>query len=196
MRREDITELYFITPINNIPSILKLGLLSHERAKAIPHESIAMDEIQDRREHVLVPGGRPLHQYANLYFSARNPMMFKRKENHRSNCVLRFLPSVLDLQNVIVVDQNASSIHARFLPVPAGIEYLDRELIFARDWRHPDQREFWRRRSAKCAEVLVPDMVDSSYIAGFYVSCQEASEKLKSMAQGLPIAIDPDLFFA
>ncbi len=196
MRREDIAELHYITPTCNIPSILKVGLLSHERAKAIRHESIAMEEIQDRRTGKMVPGGRPLHHYVNLYFSARNPMMYKRKEYHRSICVLRVLPAVMDLPNVIVTDQNASSDYAWFRPVMAGISFLDRELIFARDWRHPDPREYWIRKSAKCAEVLVPDRVDPAYVAGIYVSCRETGEKLKESARGLPIAVDPDLFFA
>ena len=38
-----------------------------------------MAEIQGRRDLVMVPNGRSLHEYANLYFDQRNPMMFKRR---------------------------------------------------------------------------------------------------------------------
>jgi len=60
VRREDLNELHYITPIDNVPSILKLGILSHAGAAEIEHVSVAMDEIQQRRAQVVVPGGRQL----------------------------------------------------------------------------------------------------------------------------------------
>ena len=65
-----------------------------------PHVSIAMPEVQAIRAAVRVPDGsklgRPLHTYANLYFDARNPMMYVRKHEHESTCVLCVDPAVLD----------------------------------------------------------------------------------------------------
>ena len=58
MERHELTELHYITPIANVPSILELGILSHNRAKRVRHESVAMNEIQDRRARVTVPGGK------------------------------------------------------------------------------------------------------------------------------------------
>ncbi|MGQ9779783.1 MAG: DUF4433 domain-containing protein [Bacillota bacterium] len=185
----------FITPINNLRSILQIGILCYEHAQAIPHESIAMEEIQRRRADKIVPGGRPLHQYVNLYFSARNPMMFARKEAHQNLCVLQILSEVMDLPGVIVTDGNASSNYTWFRPASDGIRFLEEELIYARDWRHSDLKEYWRRKSAKCAEVLVPDRVDPSYIAGIYVSCPETRERIRPVSGGLPINVKPDLFF-
>jgi hypothetical protein len=56
MNRSDITELHYISPIENIPSILKHGILSHNRAKKINHYSVAMLEIQERRKDKQIPG--------------------------------------------------------------------------------------------------------------------------------------------
>lgn len=75
MTRADVTELHYITAIANVPSILENGILSHALAQAIPYESIAERGVQDRREAKAVPGGRTLHEYANLYFDAHNPML-------------------------------------------------------------------------------------------------------------------------
>jgi hypothetical protein len=61
------------------------------------HRSVAMAQIQDRTRLIRVPGGRPLHEYANLYICARNPMMFKRRSDHGALCVLRVSTAVLDL---------------------------------------------------------------------------------------------------
>jgi hypothetical protein len=155
-----------------------------------------MQAIQERRENKMLPTGRMLHEYANLYFHARNPMMFKRKDLHITLCVLRIRTDVLDIPGTMVADRNAGADWPRFDPWQTGITRLDRDTVFARDWRHPgDYSAYLRHRSVKCAEVLVPDRVDPTYIQGAYVSCAEAVANLTALAQGLFIAIDADLFF-
>lgn len=96
-----------IMPMENIPSVIKNGILSNELAGKIQHSSIAMNEVQSIRDKIQVPGGLMLHQYANLYFDSRNPMMYKRK--NEDICVLKISDSVLELADVIISDMNASS---------------------------------------------------------------------------------------
>jgi hypothetical protein len=67
MDRSDVKELYFITPIANVLSIMKHGILSHNLSLKVPHQSIAMSEIQDKRKNKQIPGAGRLHDYANLY---------------------------------------------------------------------------------------------------------------------------------
>lgn len=62
-----VTELHCIMPIGNITSVQQNGILSHELAAKLPHHSVAMQVIQDKRDQKSVPGGLKLHQYANLY---------------------------------------------------------------------------------------------------------------------------------
>src|SRR6266446_5037836 len=102
MTRDELDELGYIVPIETVPSILKRGILSHRRATNIPHESIALEGVQDRRAKVIVPNGRPLHEYANLYICPRNPMLFKRHDIHARICVLRVSSDVLGIPNVVV----------------------------------------------------------------------------------------------
>jgi hypothetical protein len=162
----------------------------------VAHESVAMKEVQERRRVKAVPGGRPIHDYANLYFCARNPMLFKRRDEHESLCVLRISPAVLDLPDVVVTDQNAASDYARFARAPEGLEIVDRALVFAAYWKHPeDPIADWRHASAKCAEVLVPDCVEPSYITGAYVSCGEAQAAVAALDLKWPIAVNPSFFF-
>src|SRR5882762_2493944 len=112
---QKVTEFQCIMPLENIPTVLKLGILSHERAAKLSHESVAMQEVQDRRDQKQVPGGLKLHQYANLYFHARNPMLFKRKDEAADLCVLRVSTAVCDVEGVVLADCNASSNYVRFL---------------------------------------------------------------------------------
>jgi hypothetical protein len=197
LRREELDELHYITPIINVASILSRGILSHRFADKVPHESVAMQEVQDRRINKVVPGtGKRLHDYANIYFCARNPMLYKRKDTHTELCVLRISTAVLDLDGVIVTDRNAAATIASFRPVATGLALLDRDLVFADDWRHPgDELEYLKHRSIKCAEVLVPDRVPRTYITGTYVSCMQSRAKLAKIDPDLKIAVDPHLFF-
>jgi len=171
------------------------GILSHKQSKKIDHNSVAMEEIQERREKKIVPGGRPLHEYVNLYFHARNPMLYVRQSQHIDLCILRVSPQVLDLPEVVITDRNASSAYARFDPAPRGLSIVDKEMTFAEYWTHSDPIEAMRRKSAKCAEVLVPDRIDPILIMGAYVSCPDAKTTLDALGVDIPVAINSYLFF-
>ncbi len=190
-----VTELHCIMPIGNIPSVLKHGILSHEQASKLPHASVAMEAIQEKRDKKHVPGGLKLHQYANLYFHSRNPMLFKRRGQALDLCVLRISTAVVHLPGVVFADSNASSEYVRFLS-PAQWQLLHFDDIYAMDWRHPDdQIAYFRHRSRKCAEVLVPQRVEGRFLMGAWVMNQTAATKLAAAGFALPIAIDPVLFF-
>jgi len=195
MNRQDLAELHYITPIDNVPSILQQGILSHKRAAPLQPSSVAMQKVQDIRAGKAVPGGRKLHEYVNLYICARNPMLFLRKDQHADLCVLRVSTTVLDLPGVIVTDGNAASDYVRFAAAPDGLSIVDRDRTFAEYWTDPDQVVGWRKKAAKCAEVLVPDRVGPCHLTGAYVSCEQAKAKLEALGTGLPIAANGYLFF-
>ncbi len=134
-----------------------------------------------------------MHDYVNLYFCARNPMMFKRKAQHASLCVLRVSPDVLHLDGVVMTDRNAASGYARFAPSPSGLSIVNTELVFAEHWTHGDVIEQWKHKSIKCAEVLVPDEVAFNFVLGAYVSCNSTKNQLEAM--GVNITVNRDLFF-
>src|SRR6476661_11225448 len=99
-----VTELHCIMPLDNIPSVLGYGILSYERAAKLKHHSVAMQPVQDRRDEKQVPGGLKLHQYANLYFHARNPMMFKRQGEAPNLCVLQVSTDLLTQNGTVITD--------------------------------------------------------------------------------------------
>ena len=96
-------------PLENIPSVLNLGILSNEQAAKVPHYSVALEVVQERRDLKHVPGGLKLHQYANLYFHARNPMLYKRKDEAAKLCILRVSTEITHIDGVVITDRNASS---------------------------------------------------------------------------------------
>ena len=195
MRREELSELHYIAHRDNVQSVLRRGILSNRRASSVGHTSVAMQEVQDRRAQVVVPGGRKLHEYANLYVCARNPMLYKRQGQHLELCVLQVSTDVLDLPGVVITDANASSNYVRFAAAPEGLSIVDREATFAEYWTDQDQIVEWRKKSAKCAEVLVPKRVEPRFIGGAYVSCLEAMTWFAGFNTGLAVSINAHLFF-
>ena len=199
MKREELGELHYITPILNVPSILDNGILSFNKTKDINHESCASPDVQGRRMRVIVPGGRPLHDYANLYFNARNPMMYVLKDKHLSLAVLAIRPNIIEQPGVIISDCNAARDMALFKSAPDGLELIVPELIYAEDWRHPNPIEYYEHRGRMCAEVLIPDRIDNHYIFKIYVSSSESNNELTNTCRiairNLSVVTDSHLFF-
>jgi hypothetical protein len=190
-----VTELHCIMPLGNVVSVMAHGILSYERASKLSHHSVAMQPIQDKRDQKHVPGGLRLHQYANLYFDARNPMLFKRQGEAANLCVLRVSTKVLTLDGVVISDQNAASDYVRFLH-PTQWQFLNFDAIYALDWRHPDDPiAYWRHKARKCAEVLIPHRVDSGFIVGAHVLNETSKKGLIGCGFTLPVTVSPVLFF-
>jgi len=199
LNREDLAELHYITPIENVPSIMASGILSNKLTKKIGHKSCASQDIQERRAKVILPNGKPLHDYVNLYFNARNPMMHLLKDNHYELAVLAIDPNILDTSGVIVSDQNASREYALFKPAPDGLEMIDKNLIFAEFWTHPDPIKHYEHKGIMCAEILVPNKIDAGFVLRAYVSSDQSHGVLLAMVTSvmlnLDVIINSHLFF-
>ena len=152
-----------------------------------------MNEVQSRRDKVNVPNGMPLHQYANLYIDARNPMMYKRQDE--DICVLKISPRVLDLENVVISDRNASSDYASFHEPTKILDKLDYDMIYAKSWVDANYYLMLKKKSVKCAEVLIPEKILPQYIIGTAVKNQEDKERLEEMGFNKKIYIEKELFF-
>ncbi len=195
MKLSDITELHYITPIANLPSIVRSGILSHKRVTEMQHVSVAMEEIQEKRRQKKIPGAGQLHDYVNLYFDAHNPMLSKRRDKNNEICILRLDPEVLNIEGVIIADCNAASTYAKFLTVKEGIASLDKEQVYARYWNHENYYEKIQHASIKCAEVLVPDCIPAELIKGIYVVNDIAQNKVSLLNIPLPVVINNGIFF-
>ncbi len=197
MNRSDITELHFISSCSNVESILQRGILCHRAAKGISHSSVADDKVQAIRAKLKVPRGLNLHEYANLYFNARNAMMYTLVMNNPAPlCVLVVDSSVLDLPDVVVYDGNAASDQwSKPSPVLQGLASLSKEMVFRRNWTHSVPAQYYRQKSVVQSEVLVPSKVEPSYIRAAYVPTPEIESELNSTNPSLSTTVNPDVFF-
>lgn len=187
--------LYNIQAIDNIPSIMQRGLLSNERARKIKHTSIAMEEVQQRRDMIYVPNGLELHQYANVYFDPRNPMLSARRDENENICILKFDSCILDFEGVVVSDRNASSDYAGFYLPEVGLNEIDFSLVYAPYWTDDNYYEYLKKKSIKCAEVLVPYQIPYDYVICAAVVSECAKQKLERVSFDKAVMIEPRLFF-
>jgi hypothetical protein len=196
MRRDELSELHYITPIDNLPSIMRHGLVCNRRARSLAGTSIALERVQAMRASKRVPGGLTLHEYVNLYINARNPMLYLRLDLRDSICVLAVNCDVLDLPDVVVTDQNAVSKWVRFAGGTDALSIVDRDTTFAERWTHPgDQVREWRHKSQMCAEVLVPQRVAPRHILRAYVAGDASRRRVEALGIELPLAMHSRLFF-
>lgn len=194
--RSRVTELHYITPVANLGSIATHGVLSHNLAARLPHASVVSEPVQDRRAQMRIPRGRPLHDYANLYFDARNAMMYTLKNGIVPLTVVRLHSAVLDLSGSIIADGNAASNDTIFLPSPSGLARLDEERVYAQSW---DNLDYWTKvelKRARCAELLVPDRVEPRFMLGCYVDHWDRRPECIAQMPGLLVEVKAYVFFS
>jgi hypothetical protein len=190
-----VQELHYITPLANLASIMNHGLVSHNRAAKLPHTSISNQSVQDRRADRRVPGGMQLHDYVNLYFHARNAMMYDRRATRSNLAVLRISHTVIDIPGVVIADGNAASSGTKFSASPAGLASLDPDRVYAHSWDHLDPWTKRERKRQRSAEVLVPHRVGPEHITGCYVHHADGVGQCNRVTTDLAAEVNGYVFF-
>ena len=190
MQLPDIRALYYITHIDNLPSILTTGILSHERitAENVQYTPIYDEDIVNKRRNKYTPAGKSLWHYANLFFQPRNPMLFrlvnpKNKQNlgiKRNLAVVGVANKVLQEQGIFITDGIAANRRTRFYSLSAGLEMLhaQQEIIQPSSWI--SWKHSYKVRCQLMAECLVPNQVDSKYIRQFIVADQSVAKSVQA----------------
>ena len=192
---DDIKELYHITAIANVAAIVKGGIFSHNIVQKDKIKAVRIDEqgVQDRREKKIPGTEKMLHDYANLYFDAHNPMLSKRRNLNDSICVLRIEKTVFSVNGVIITDKNASR-DCWFKTIKEGLPLLSKIEVLAPYWNDLDLIVRKRLAGIKCAEVLIPEAVSPKYIVGAFVANSTAKAEFEKVSS-LPVEINTDIFF-
>lgn len=190
-----IESLYHMTSILNLQSILKRGLFSHNEVirRHIYREDISLTSVQERRRDKIDPiHTRGIQEYACLYFSPRNPMLFKRRELQGNIVILGLSRDLLEKDSTIFTDGNAASTGTIFFSGLENLELLQWRIINAQYWRDYDDG-----KRIKCAEVLVYRQIDRDAIIRVYCRTPEQYQRVAAIL-GISHALlelKPSLFF-
>lgn len=194
----NIRNLYYITHINNLPSILEKGILSHEKIEKehVQSTRIYNTDIVNRKKEKSTPDQKSLWSYANLYFQARNPMMYRvvHEKGAKDLAVISVAKKILETTNIFITDGNAANDPTQFYFPSDGLKILKQQ------WKIV-QNEWWNTLDGSkrkiMAECLVPNSVSPQFINSVYVADEETRARLSGMVGHRSISVipEPKMFF-
>jgi len=196
-KRKHVRELYYITHIDNVSSVMAKGILSHDRIEKenIKYTPIYDEEIVGWRREKYVKG-RSLWSFANLYFNARNAMLYRLmcQKSIDDIAVLGISPSILEQSGVIITTGNAACAQTEFLIYSPTMASVILEEANKEYWKEEDGTK--RKTMAEC---LIPDTVPPEYINSIYAPSHETREKveksLSAYSRNIPVIPQPYIFF-
>lgn len=186
-----ISNLYYMTEIDNVPSILERGILSYHAVNQIHglgHKNFSLDGVQNRRKYVILENGENLHNYVPLHFTTHTPMQYiithsaftRGRERKSSKESLAFLEvnafKVFQENEVYFSDGNAASDGTEFYNDIDGLDKLNWEVIRSPNGYPQCYDREWKRE--KSSEVLVPGNISPKLIDRIVVYCEESKAEL------------------
>ena len=196
--------LYYITHIDNLPLIIKHGILCHKRVEAENVQGISMfkrkkdreDNIKRKSRVVSKIFRKDLLHHANLFFQPRNPMMYRSIfENGKEKlAVVEIDNTILNEPDVVITDGDATNETTQFY-LPSEVMKMSKQqwtIIKSEWWKECDGSK--RKIMAEC---LVPNSIKPEYIRSIIV----ADDGIKNWVPGLvdnpqlSVMRQPHLFF-
>ena len=151
-------ELYYITHIDNVPSILERGILSHDRVEEdqLKYTLIYDEQIVANRQSRLVPDGRTLWSFANLYFQPRNAMLYRvaHEKNPEDIAIVAVRREIMDNPDTYFSTGNAAHSQSNILnrtKAAKDLMPLVKEAVAREWWSEADGS-----KRTMVAECLVP----------------------------------------
>ncbi|OYD90555.1 Appr-1-p processing protein [Nostoc sp. 'Peltigera membranacea cyanobiont' 210A] len=198
MRKPDIKSLYYITHIENLPSILQRGILSHKKVEelGVSYTPIYDSGIVSKRKDKFTPAKSSLWEYANLYFQPRNPMMYRvvHEKDKRDIAVIGVKPDVLAAAGGLITDGNAANDPTQFFAIKEGREILQKQ------WKII-QNEWWNDLDGSkrkiMAECLVPKQISPELVHSIFVADYKAKERVETIigSAKIPVVPEQNMFF-
>ena len=198
MRTLDFRLLYYITHVDNLPSILDKGILAHAKIEEldVPSTPIYAQEIVHNRKDKFTPDRKSLWDYANLYFQPRNPMMYRlvQQKETENLVVVGVLKRVLGEQDIVITDGNAANNPTQFYSQSEGLAMLqEQRTVIESDWWKEDDGS----KRKIMAECLVPNQVKPEYIDSLFVANDATRNRVEQIIGRHEIRVipEPNIFF-
>ena len=190
IKRKGIYSLWHMTHETNLSSILKRGILSHDRVRELGflQEDISLESVQNQRKKIDPLYNLPLHSYIPLYINSRNPMLYKIKERKFQIVILEISLDALNENIFLYSDGNAASKKTRFYKDETGIDFIDWETLKRGSWAGNDEL---KRRM--CSEFLVQNIVRPENIKAIH-SCSRPTHR-KLIQSGIKSKYSKDKYF-
>ncbi|MBA7641843.1 hypothetical protein ES703_49528 [subsurface metagenome] len=192
--------LYYITHIDNLPSILDKGILCHKRIEEekIQFTPIYDAEIVESRKNINTPDNRSLWDFANLYFQPRNAMLYRvvffSGKNIDDIIIIGIKSSILARSDIFITTGNAVSPYSNILSASEAKKNIN-------NIRKQTDKEWWAFEDGSkrelMAECLFLDKVSPDNIQEIYVASRNVLNNVKTIIGDPRTSIipEPSLFF-
>ena len=185
---------YYVTHINNVPSILEKGIFSREKinTESIRPTEIANSEIVHSRSSRPTPDEKNLSHYVNLFFWPYNRMTYIFITNDKNRviiaeavgqplkdhekifkediAILEVADTVLQEQGVCITEDNAAKRNTQIYRLSESKHVFHQQQQIRRR-AQPGPRISWKNdpelESKLMAECLVPIQVDPNILVNF-----------------------------
>ena len=201
----NILQLYYITHVDNIPSILKHGVLSHQEVETrhLTYIPIYDKSIVSSRRNKKTPDDKSLWDYANLYFKARNAMLYRvalEKPIDQIVVIAVDFASIVGQPGVFISTGNAASNDSDFIPTTPRKKIGEAFAKFQGALGLDYWSDFDGTKRMMMAECLIPEKVPPDRITGIYTPGRQTANKVSSVLTqvgrtNLPVIPDPGMFF-
>ena len=209
-------DLFFITHVDNLESILKKGILSPNNVDklGIQPKKIGNESIVNARKHITIPtvGGKNLVDYAHVYFNPKNAFLYSVLEEekkqlkklglytHTKIVIIKLTCDVSD-EGIYITNKNAA---VDGFEAFNGLDYYEiipkiqeDTLPIGKRW---SKRKNWDSEADKPklqAECLVPDKIPPEHFESIHVYNSDMKEKIQpSLPEPkLKIIVDTKMFF-
>jgi len=197
-KQPEIKSLYYITHVDNLPSILQHGILCHQlvQDRGIQNTAIYDAAIVSKRQTKTAPDGKSLWEFANVYFQPRNPMLYRVLHEKVADdvAIVGVRPQILSSPGAFVALGNAANAATEIVPSAEGRKRIS-EIWDAIDcdwWNAVDGSK--RKIMAEC---LVPGSVAPDEIHTIFVASHEAADRVKGSRSPscIPVVPEPAMFF-
>ncbi len=195
--KPEIKSLYYITHVDNLPSILSMGILSHRyiEDRGVAYKAIYDAEIVSNRKLKHTPDGRSLWEFANVYFQPRNPMLFRVVHEKSPNeiVVLGLNRRVLEIPGSFITNGNAANNATDFFSYKDGVQAVSKiwDTISNEWWNSVDGSK--RKIMAEC---LVPGAISPDLVHSVYVASHKVADLVRSIIpRQIPVIPEPPMFF-
>ena len=201
MKKRPIEGLYYITHIDNLASILRYGVFSHQQIEKqrVSFTPVYASSIVAGRQERLTPDGKSLWDYANVYFQPRNPMLYRvlNEINRKDIVILGISPQVLDIPSAFISAGNAASSLTPIYTIKKGLQVIYDELwsIINNNWWAAEDGS----KRKIMAECLIPNSIPPNLIHSVYVSSHPVAQKVRALVESSPLGVEvvpePHVFF-
>ena len=189
--------LFYVCHIDNISSILKLGILSHNFAhkNGLVKNDISDKSVNSLRNRFEQSLGGNIHDFAPLFLHLRNSTFFRwcKSEDKNNLILLKVNPHILLADNVAFSDGNAAVRTTKFYQNIDDFNKLNWQIIKEEYWsNYPDGKRI------KCSEVLVRDKIQLHYINELLVYSEETLGKILPLFPnhlGILTSVNKQIYF-